>query len=219
MALHPVVKSVYAFAPNRTTMGGTAYFATSAEGNILIDCPAWNTATENTLDQCGGVRWLVITHRGGIGGLTLVKQIQARYDCEVVIQEQEAYLLPELSLQTFQHDLVLFNHCRLLWTPGHSPGSSCLYFGTEGGILFTGRHLLPNAQGELVPLRVAKTFHWLRQLRSVQRLRDEFSLDTLQLCCPGANTGFLRKQRVVRDTYQKLLALDLDALKTLQPNL
>lgn len=213
------MSSVYAFSPNRNTLGGTAYFVMSSAGNILIDCPPWTPAVEESLERCGGVRWFVMTHRGGIGGITLVKQIQAKYDCEVVIQEQEAYLLPDLSLQTFQHDFALTDDCRLLWTPGHSPGSSCLYLGAEGGILFAGRHLLPDSQGKLMPLRVAKTFHWPRQLRSVQRLLSEFTLDTLQFCCPGANTGFLRKQRVARDAYQQLGELDLEALRMVQPGL
>lgn len=200
-------------------MGGTAYLVTTSDGNILVDCPPWDTTVAAMLEQYGGVRWFVITHRSGIGGITTVKQIQAQYGCEVVIQEQEAYLLPELSLYPFQQRLTLTDDCSLLWTPGHSPGSACLYLGIEGGILFTGRHLLPNPQGELMPLRMAKTFHWPRQLRSVQRLLDEFSPDTLQMACPGANTGFLRKQRVVRQVYQQLLSLDLAALRMVQPGL
>jgi hypothetical protein len=71
-------------------------------------------------------------------------------------------------------------------------------------VLFSGRHLLPNPQGKLMPIQTAKTFHWLRQLRSVQRLLDEFSRDTLQYVCPGANTGFLRGNYLVDNAYQQL---------------
>ena len=99
-----------------------------------------------------------------------------------------------------------------IWTPGHSTGSSCLYWQEHGGVLFTGRHLLPDHQGHPTPLRLEKTFHWLRQLQSVARLRDRFSNDTLKYIYPGANTGFLRGKGSIDNAYQYLTALDLDKL-------
>ncbi|NET50235.1 MAG: MBL fold metallo-hydrolase, partial [Merismopedia sp. SIO2A8] len=198
-------------------MGGTAYLIVSADGNILVDCPLWNPTTQALLDEHSGLRWLVLTHRGGMGNTTHIRQIQEQYQCDVLVQEQEAYLLPEVSVTTFQQDTWLSAQTRVLWTPGHSPGSSCLYHQTDGGILFTGRHLLPDQNGRLIPLRVPKTFHWFRQLRSVQRLLNEFTPDTLTIGCPGANTGFLRQQRVVRNVYSQLEQLDLADYRTLQP--
>ena len=198
-------------------MGGTAYLVRSKHGNILVDCPAWNDTTLALLEQHGGIRWLVLTHRGGMGTVSQMKQIQSQYGCELLVQEQEAYLLPQIEVTSFQRSWSLSPEASMIWTPGHSPGSACLYYQSEGGVLFTGRHLLPNVQGQLLPLRVAKTFHWFRQLRSVQLLLDEFTEETLHIGCPGANTGFLRKQRCVHDLYQQLRSIDLTHCKTLQP--
>lgn len=62
----------------------------------------------------GGVRWLVITHRGAIGKTA---EIQQALGCEVVIQEQEAYLLPGLTVTSFGRELTLDATAQVIWTP------------------------------------------------------------------------------------------------------
>lgn len=211
-----IFNRVYAFSPNRDTLGGTAYFILENKGNTLVDCPAWNRSHEDFIQFWGGIKALVLTHRGGIGE---VAQFQQHWDCEILIQEQEAYLLPGLRVTPFQHTYELSEQLQLIWTPGHSPGSACLYYGDYGGVLFSGRHLLPNAQAQPAPLRTAKTFHWGRQLQSVQLLRDRFTADTLSYLCPGANTGLLRGERTIPQAYAKLAQLDLSILAQASPQL
>ncbi len=211
---HPVLEHLFAFPPNRDTLGGTAYLILESSGNILIDCPAWNETNQDFIKKHGGVKWLFLTHRGGIGN---VRDIQKVFSCDVLVQEQEAYLLPELEVKTFQQTVEISSHSHAIWTPGHSPGSACLYHNRSGGVLFSGRHLLPNRQAEPVPLRVAKTFHWPRQIRSIQRLLDQFTPETLQWICPGANTGFLRGKRSIDQAYQRLAQLDLEHCLQLRP--
>lgn len=196
-----VLDSIFAFPPNRETLGGTAYLIVGNPWNILVDCPAWIPETQDFLTRHGGVHWLVITHRQGIGHA--VPQMQQALDCQIAIQEQEAYLLPNLPITAFQDRFDLSDETSLVWTPGYSPGSACCYNRRER-VLFTGRHLLPNQQGQPVPLRTAKTFHWPRQIRSLERLQQMFTPDTLQFICPGANTGFLRGERVIKDAYQAI---------------
>lgn len=203
-----VLENIFAFSPNRDTLGATSYFIVENQTNILIDCPAWNETNQKFLMAQSGVKWLYISHRSAIGK---AREIQKVFDCEILIQEQEAYLLPELKVTTFEHEFNLSPHIYVFWTPGHSPGSSCLYYSRNGGVLFTGRHLLPNRLGEPVPLRTAKTFHWPRQIRSVQSVIDRFLPETLQYICPGANTGALRGQRSISSAYEKLASLDLDS--------
>ena len=71
---------------------------------------------------------------------------------------------------------------------------------------------MSDRHGNPVPLRTAKTFHWRRQIDSTRALLDRFSPQTLQLICPGANTGFLRGKRGIEPAYDKLSAIDLEAL-------
>jgi glyoxylase-like metal-dependent hydrolase (beta-lactamase superfamily II) len=202
-----ILDSIWAFPPNRETLGGTAYLIVGNDGNTLVDCPAWDDRTQGVLADQGGVARLILTHRDGMS--LLVAQMQDCLGCEVIIQEQEAYLLPGVTVTAFRQEMGFPPYCRVIWTPGYSPGSACLYYSLSGGVLFSGRHLLPNPQGDLGPLRTAKTFHWLRQLRSVEQLRSQFSATTLSYLCPGANLGYLRGQRVITQAYEVLQQLDL----------
>lgn len=184
-----ILENIFAFAPSRDILGGTSYLLIHPQGNILIDCPLWQ---DDNRDFCltNGVKYLFITNRNGIS--KHISKIKADLNCELIIQEQEAYLLPNLNPLTFSQEYPLFEDCYGIWTCGYSPGSSCLYYSNNGGVLFSGRHLLPIAHNKIAPLKVKKTFHWLRQLRSVRRLCDRLSSQGIQYICPGANTGYLR---------------------------
>ncbi|WP_404785306.1 MBL fold metallo-hydrolase [Altericista sp. CCNU0014] len=210
----PVLNSVWAFPPNRDTLGGTAYLIVenpqNIPQNILIDCPSWDDRTRAFLEQNGGVRWLVLTHRQGMS--SAAASIQERFGCQVLVQEQEAYLLPDVKISTFSERLAITPSTQVFWTPGYSPGSACVYYRPEG-ILFSGRHLLPDASGSPQPLRTAKTFHWPRQLDRVRQILERFDDDSLRYLCPGANTGFLRQARSIDRAYAKLQQLDLLALR------
>lgn len=187
-----ILENIFAFSPNRETLGGTAYLLVHVDGNILIDCPFWDENNFQFCQQQGGVKYLFLTHRSAIS--KQIKNIQENLNCKIVIQEQEAYLLPNLQVTSFSEEFKLNLDCEIIWTPGHSPGSSCLYYHLLGGVLFSGRHLLPNQKGECLPLKVKKTFHWHRQLKSQKKLENYLSVHQLTYICPGANTGYLRGQ-------------------------
>lgn len=211
-----ILEGIYSFAPNRATLGGTSYLIVKNDNlggpaNLLIDAPANDPAILQFIAEHGGVRDWVITHRGAGGE---AKALQAALNCRVVIQEQEAYLFPNMpALVTYRDTYSLGDNCEAFWMPGYSPGTACVYLNRHGGVLFTGRHLLPDPNGQVKPLRFSKTFHWPRQLRNVEKLQARFSQDTLAYLCPAANTGFLRGQYVVKDAYAQLVAIDVEELK------
>jgi len=239
-------ETLFAFPPNRETLGGTAYLITeqanteqantqqantqqantqqanteraadAAPQNILVDCPAFNDANQAFLTQQGGIHTLFITHRGGMAQVT---DFQKAFNCQVLIQEQEAYLLPNVETTTFHREHTLSNTSRVLWNPGHSPGSASLYHSAQGGVLFTGRHLLPTKDGNPAPLRLSKTFHWPRQLRAAQQLLTDFSPNTLSHICPGASIGFLRGEKKIDNAYSRLSELDWESLKMANPKI
>ncbi|MFP4253955.1 MAG: MBL fold metallo-hydrolase [Halothece sp.] len=200
-----ILDEIYAFPPNRDTLGGTSYLVRAKAGNILVDCPNWK-GTQQFQEFCqqqGGVRWLFITHREA---MSQVRSIQSDLNCEVVVQEQEAYLLPEVTVTSFQEEIRL-GEALGIWTCGYSPGSACLYVPSNGGVLFSGRHLLVDPNGNLAPIQSRKTFHWRRQLRNIKKLQTKFPPQTLSYVCPGANTGFLRGKGVVTLSEKGLMTL------------
>ncbi|WP_448381529.1 MBL fold metallo-hydrolase [Gloeomargarita sp.] len=182
---------IFAFPPQRHTLGGTSYFivgeALGLSGNLLIDCP--DSAFQPWCQAQGGIQYLLLTHRDGADR---IPQWQATFGCPVVTQQQEAYLYPGVWVRPFAQTLTVVPDVTMIWTPGYSPGSSCIYLDRLGGVLFTGRHLLPNPQGELSLIRTRTTFHWPRQQRSMVWLQTWLGERPVQYFCPGANTGFLR---------------------------
>lgn len=209
LELRPVLPDLFAFPPNRATLGGTAYLILRTQGNLLVDCPAWSPELAAALADRGGVAWLLITHRDA---MAQVAAFQKALGCRVLVQEQEAYLLPGVDCQTFGSEWTELPQMTALWTPGYSPGSSCFHWGESGGVLFTGRHLLPDALGNLRPLRHRKTFHWGRQVRSVARLQAHFAAAPLAWMCPGANSGFLRGRYALDRAAERLADLDPQGL-------
>jgi glyoxylase-like metal-dependent hydrolase (beta-lactamase superfamily II) len=209
LPLEQTLNTIFAFPPNRDTLGGTAYLIVRNEGNILVDCPALDQTNQDFWRSHGGVRWLFLSHRGAIGKAVEIQQILG---CKMLIQEQEAYLLPGLTVTTFNQEFMIDQKVQAIWTPGHSPGSSCLYYQELGGVLFSGRHLIPNEQGAASLYRTAKTFHWPRQIKSLTLLQKRFTAETLQYICPGANMGYLRGQRYINQAYHHLTNLELPTL-------
>lgn len=207
---HLVLDSIYAFPPNRYTLGGTAYLIVKNQGNLLIDCPIWDEDSAAFIHRQGGVSQLILTHRGGIS--EQLPKIQSALNCPLLIQEQEAYQAgPNHAIETFHHEKTWPEGDRLLWTPGHSPGSACFYAASQK-VLFTGRHLLPDREGQPTPVKTPKTFHWPRQKQSVLKLVDQFSPATLQYILPAASTGLLRGHKYIDQAYERLAQLKMDAL-------
>lgn len=206
----PVLEKLVAFPPNRQTLGGTSYLIETPQGNLLVDSPPWTLTTQAYLGD-RGVRWFFLTHRNA---MAKVKAIQAALNCDIVVQEQEAYLLPELETTTFHRELTITTGVTAIWTPGYSPGSACLHWTSaqDGGVLFTGRHLLPTRQGEITPLRTSKTFHWPRQLKSLEALGSRFNGETLKYLCPGASIGFLRGEHKLDQAWERLQGQELEIL-------
>ncbi|WP_069791988.1 MBL fold metallo-hydrolase [Cyanobacterium sp. IPPAS B-1200] len=183
-----ILENIWAFPPNRDILGGTSYLITSTTGNILIDSPPWHPETIDFCNQQGGVKYLFITNRDGIS--KHIGKIKQEFDCQLISQEQEVYLLPHLDALSFGDEYELSPDCKLIWTSGYSPGSSCLYYQGNEGVLFTGRHLLPTKDGKVAPLKLKKTFHWRRQQLNAKTIMEK--MQPLTYICPGASTGYLR---------------------------
>jgi len=208
-------EALWLFAPNRAAQGGSSWLlqgdAQRGQPDLLVDGPAYTEANLALLDRRraavgadGGL--IVLTSREGHGE---ARRWQQRLGWRVLVQEQEAYLLPGVArLETFATECEPAAGIRLLWTPGPTPGS-CVVHVQRAGVdgLFCGRLLVPLAPGRLAPLQTPRTFHWPRQLASVQRLRAWLPESSPDWLATGAALGALRGQHLVANAAELLRSL------------
>ena len=86
-----------------------------------------------------------------------------------------------------------------------------------GDGLFCGRLLVPVAPGALAPLRRRGSFHWPRQLASVERLRSWLPAGSPGWIASGAGLGALRGGRIVTAAAALLAGLDLNPGAVVDP--
>ncbi|MEB3303492.1 MAG: MBL fold metallo-hydrolase [Cyanobacteriota bacterium] len=197
-----VEPGVWLFPPNPRTHGGSAWLLATTAGDVLVDCPPESQATfaflEARAERPGG--WMVLLGRDGHGSC---RRLQERLGWPVLVQEQEAYLLPGVrDLTVFREDHQLAEGLRLLWTPGPSPGAAVLHAcgGVAGAVdgLFCGRLLVPVAPQRLAPLLSPRGFHGPRQRRSVAHLARWLPPGSPGWIASGAALGALEGEVLVR---------------------
>ena len=158
---------------------------------VLIDCPEVSVSTIESLEKlCAGRSpKILLTNREAHQGLTdLYKALGWR----VLVQEQEAYLLPEISpLETFAEQYETLSGLRMLWTPGPTPGSCVIYAPAPWNVLFCGRLLIPNKSHKLSSFPNRSSFHRTRYQKSLQRLVDWIPSNTRPLLASGAGSRTL----------------------------
>ena len=213
----PVRRGLWLFAPSRDSQGGSAWLLERPGLDLLIDCPGLTRANLEFLAERNRRRpeaaprgWIVLLGRDGHGRC---RRLQQAIGWPVLVQEQEAYLLPGVApLSTFASEHRLDAATRLLWTPGPGPGSCVLHVRDEEADLdglFCGRLLVPLGPDRLGPLRTPRCFHWPRQLRSLARLRQWLPSGSPEWIASGAGLGALRGAKLVHGGSGLLAGLEL----------
>ena len=201
---------LWLFPPNPEAHGGSAWLWETRAGSVLIDCPAHTEANLALLRERArrGPGWIVLLGRDGHGRC---RRLQESLGWPVLVQEQEAYLLPGVApLLSFGAEHQLLEGLHLLWTPGPSPGAAVLH--GRGGVagpvdgLFCGRLLVPVAPRRLAPVPSPRGFHWPRQRRSVVALARGLPPGSPSWIASGAGLGALAGEVLVPDGA-RLLAL------------
>ncbi len=165
-----IISKLWFFPTNGVCEGWRAWWLDVDPEPWLIDCPPITKQNIESLKQLaqGRKARIFLTCRDGHGK---VQELQKVFNWHVVMQEQEAYLLPGLSsVETFEEEFVTTSGLRALWTPGPTPGSSAAYISKPCNVLFCGRLLIPVAENRLASLRTSSTFHWPRQQKSLEKL-------------------------------------------------
>jgi glyoxylase-like metal-dependent hydrolase (beta-lactamase superfamily II) len=202
---------LWLFPPNADTRGGSAWLLETSAGDLLIDCPPDTEESRHFLrERARHARgWMVLLGREGHG---TCRRVREALGWPIVVQEQEAHLLPGVEgLIRFGAEHRLMDGVGLLWTPGPSPGSAVLHVrGGVGGFqdgLFCGRLLVPVAPGQLAPLPSPRGFHWPRHRRSVAVLKRWLPPGSPQWIASGAGLGALRGEALVVEGARLLATL------------
>ncbi len=165
------MEGLWAFPPNKEFGGTIAWWVGCHPEPVLIDCPEFSPESIEIIETLSkGLKGrILLTSREGHGQ---VRSFQESLGWPVLLQEQEAYLLPGVSsLESFSNEFITSSGIGLLWTPGPTPGSSVVYAQEPWNVLFCGRLLLPVSADRLAPAPSRKTFHKPLQLKSLEKLR------------------------------------------------
>jgi len=188
---------LWLFPPNRDCRGGSSWWLDVDPEPVLVDCPPLTEASLEALLRLARGRFcrILLTSREGHGRL---RRLQERIQWPVLVQEQEAYLLPGVQqLETFAEETTTVSGLRLLWTPGPTPGHAVVHAPGEVNVLFCGRLLVPVAKNQVAPLQHRRTFHWPRQQRSLRHLRRWLPSEAAPALASGAGLGALRGEHLV----------------------
>ncbi|MEB3333898.1 MAG: MBL fold metallo-hydrolase [Cyanobacteriota bacterium] len=207
----PVGPGLWLFPPNPETHGGSSWLLETSAGDVLVDCPPDTEATLEFVEERAsrGPGWMVLLGRDGHGHC---RRLRERLGWPLLVQEQEAYLLPGVEgLRSFGADLEPLEGLRLIWTPGASPGGAVLH--ARGGVagpvdgLFCGRLLVPLGPQRLGPVPSPRGFHGPRQRRSAAALAARLPPGSPDWIATGAALGALQGEALVHDGARLLAAL------------
>ncbi len=149
------------------SFGCRSYFIRRPSGNLLMDSPRSAPPLMKRMEEQGGVRWMVLSHRDDVADHAA---FQARFGCERVMHREDQMRGMERYVEGLD-PTDLAEDVRLIPTPGHTAGSLCLLYRSR--FLFTGDHLWWNPRAGRLSASKAHCWHdWPTQLRSLERLLD-----------------------------------------------
>jgi glyoxylase-like metal-dependent hydrolase (beta-lactamase superfamily II)/ferredoxin len=153
-----------------SSYGASSYFIKRAQGNVLIDSPRFAGPLVRRLEELGGVKLMLLTHRDDVAEHA---RWAAHFQAERVMHRDD------LSRSTAQVERIidgreavpLADDLTVIPTPGHTRGH--LVFLYCNRYLFSGDHLWwsPNFNGLYASPRVC-WYDWGEQTRSMERLLD-----------------------------------------------
>ncbi len=164
----PVIGNVFfcGYASD-ASFGAASYLIRRPAGNVLVDSPRFAKVLVDRLDELGGVRFLVLTHRDDIADHAKFRE---QFGCERVIHRADVRTATLDCERIIEGDTELADDLRLIHVPGHTRGSIALL---HGDILFTGDHLwATDDQTGLEAGPEVCWYSWPEQLKSIAKLAE-----------------------------------------------
>ncbi len=168
-----------------SSFGAWSYLIVRPEtegGNVLIDSPRFATQLSKKIALMGGVGTMFLTHRDDVADH---ERFARRFGCERVMHADDDAARLGIERQLRGSDPFRLDQDLLaIPVPGHTRGHVVLLYRNK--FLFTGDHLAwsPGRQ-TLTASRSACWYSWPEQIRSMEKLLDNYSEWDFQWVLPG----------------------------------
>jgi glyoxylase-like metal-dependent hydrolase (beta-lactamase superfamily II)/ferredoxin len=168
-----------------SSFGAWSYLIVRPEtegGNVLIDSPRFATQLSKKIAAMGGVRTMFLTHRDDVADH---ERFARRFGCERVMHADDGAARLGIERQLRGTEPFRLDHDLLaIPVPGHTRGHVVLLYRNK--FVFTGDHLAwsPGRQ-TLTAFRSACWYSWAEQIRSMEKLLDNYSEWDFEWVLPG----------------------------------
>jgi glyoxylase-like metal-dependent hydrolase (beta-lactamase superfamily II)/ferredoxin len=179
-----------------SSFGASSYLILRPDGNILIDSPRFNEPLVRRIDEMGGIRWMLFTHRDDVADHA---KWADRFGSTRVIHraDQTRQMASVEHVIEGGEDTTIVDELVAIPTPGHTPGHVVFLYRDK--YLFTGDHLWwSDARQSLNASRSVCWYSWAEQTDSVEKLLRY----TFEWVLPGHG----RRAHASRDQMQAYLA-------------
>jgi glyoxylase-like metal-dependent hydrolase (beta-lactamase superfamily II)/ferredoxin len=149
------------------SFGANAFLALRADGNLLVDSPRFTTPLLRAIEDRGGVRHVLLTHRDDVAD---AERFARHFGADVWIHDADASAAPFATGRIHGLDPVtLWPDVVAIPLPGHTRGSVAYLLRSR--FLFSGDSLYwSRAQEDLSAFRDACWYSWEAQTESLDRL-------------------------------------------------
>ncbi len=149
------------------SFGASSYLIQRPDGNMLIDAPRFELELVKRLEQMGGVKFMLLTHKDDVGEH---ERFAAHFECKRIMHRSDLHHglnAIEMAIEGVE-PVRLADDLLVIPVPGHTKGSICLL---HGRFLFTGDHLAQN-QNRTHPTAFSNHcwYSWKEQTASMKRL-------------------------------------------------
>jgi glyoxylase-like metal-dependent hydrolase (beta-lactamase superfamily II)/ferredoxin len=155
---------------SESSFGAWSYLIVRPEtegGNVLIDSPRFATQLVKRIEQLGGVRHMLLTHKDDVADHELFRK---KFGCERIMHADDgAARLGVEQIISGENEIRLDKELVVIPTPGHTRGHVVFLY--KGKFLFTGDHLAWSPKRQtLTAFRSVAWYSWPRQIESMAKL-------------------------------------------------
>ena len=136
-------------------------------GNVLVDSPRFSNPLVKRIEEMGGVRLMLLSHRDDIADHV---KFAAHFHCSRVMHEGDGAAARGIERVVTGTDILRIDgDLQLIPTPGHTRGHQVFLYRDK--VLFTGDHLAWSPEREtLTAFRDVCWHSWTEQTRSMEKL-------------------------------------------------